>query len=304
MTATWNESDKKKMNPLVEFFNKGLRSPVFRRPDEVGLAYEDVFFPSQDGVPLEGWFIPAKSNKIIICNHFMPGNRYGYAGHSEGFQNFGGFEVNFLPQYKALHDAGYNILAYDLRNHGLSGQGNGGNVTIGLREYRDVIGSLQYVNSRADTKDMVKGLLSICLGCNSTIVAMDKNPEYFKDIKAMVALQPISLKYFIEKAAENQNLKVKEATEYFAESLRSANGFILEELSPTPYAKSVTVPTKMFQVRNDYRTNVADVQEIYDKLLSEEKELYWIEGTDERFEGYNFLARNPQHMLEWFEKYV
>lgn len=304
MAATWNESDKEKMNPLVEFFNKGLRSPVFRRPDEVGLAYEDVFFPSQDGVPLEGWFIPAKSNKIIICNHFMPGNRYGYAGHLEGFQNFGGFEVNFLPQYKALHDAGYNILAYDLRNHGLSGQGNGGNVTIGLREYRDVIGSLQYVNSRADTKDMVKGLLSVCLGCDATIVAMDKNPEYFKDIKAMVALQPISLKYFIEKAAENQNLKVEEATKYFAESLRNVNGFILEELSPTPYAKSVTVPTKVLQVRNDYRTNVADVQEIYDTLLSKQKELYWIEGTDERFEGYNFLSRNPQHMIEWFEKYV
>lgn len=304
MVATWNESDKEKMNPLVEFFNKGLRSPVFRRPDEVGLAYEDVFFPSQDGIPLEGWFIPAESNKIIICNHFMPGNRYGYAGHLEGFQNFGGFEVNFLPQYKALHDAGYNVLAYDLRNHGLSGQGNGGNVTIGLREYRDVIGSLQYVNSRADTKDMVKGLLSICLGCNSTIVAMNKNPEYFKDIKAMIALQPISLKYFIEKAAENQDLKVEEATKYFAESLRNANGFILEELSPTPYAKSVTVPTKMFQVHNDYRTNVADVQEIYDKLLSKEKELYWIEGTDERFEGYNFLARNPELMIEWFEKYV
>lgn len=133
---------------------------------------------------------------------------------------------------------------------------------------------------------------------------MDKNPEYFKDIKAMVALQPISLKYFIEKAAENQNLKVEEATKYFAESLRNVNGFILEELSPTPYARSVTVPTKVFQVRNDYRTNVADVQEIYDTLLSKQKELYWIEGTDERFEGYNFLARNPQHMLEWFEKYV
>lgn len=54
MAATWNESDKEKMYPIVEFFNKGLRSPVFRRPDEVGLAYEDVFFPSQDGVPFEG----------------------------------------------------------------------------------------------------------------------------------------------------------------------------------------------------------------------------------------------------------
>jgi uncharacterized protein len=29
-----------------------------------------------------------------------------------------GFEVNLVPDYKILHDAGYNVLAYDLRNHG------------------------------------------------------------------------------------------------------------------------------------------------------------------------------------------
>ena len=46
---------------------EGRRAPVLRRPDEVGLDYEDVFFPSMDGVPLEGWFIPAAgSDKLII----------------------------------------------------------------------------------------------------------------------------------------------------------------------------------------------------------------------------------------------
>jgi hypothetical protein len=45
----------------------------------------------------------------------LPGNRYGYPGHLPEFGGLGGFEVNFLPEYKALHDAGYNVLAYDLR---------------------------------------------------------------------------------------------------------------------------------------------------------------------------------------------
>jgi hypothetical protein len=57
---------------------------------------------------------------------------------------FGGFEVNFLPEYKVLHDAGYNILAYDMRNHGRSGMGSGGVNGHGVLEYRDVIGSLHY----------------------------------------------------------------------------------------------------------------------------------------------------------------
>ena len=130
--ASLNDSERQIVDALVEFFKSGLRTPVLRRPSEIGLKYDEVFFQSLDGVPLEGWFIPASSNKLIICNHFMPGNRYGYAGHLKGLEGFGGFEVNFLPYYKALHEEGYNILTYDIRNHGQSGQGTGGIVSIGL----------------------------------------------------------------------------------------------------------------------------------------------------------------------------
>jgi len=44
------------INGLAEFFAKSMRTPILRRPDEFGMRYEDVFFPSIDGVGLEGWF--------------------------------------------------------------------------------------------------------------------------------------------------------------------------------------------------------------------------------------------------------
>lgn len=301
--STLQESDKVKIDSMVDFFKQGSRTPVYRYPSEVGLKYEEITFPSMDGVPLEGWFIPGSSNKIIICNHFMPGNRYGYAGHTKGLEGFGGFEVNLLPYYKALHDAGYNILAYDIRNHGLSGAAAGGKCLLGLREYRDVIGSLQYVNSRVDTKKMEKGLMSICLGCNSTFVAMDKHPEYFEDIKVMIGLQPISIRYFFQRAAEMMKLDAEPAYEYFDQGMKNATGFHVDEFSPLPYSKACKIPVKVFQVHDDFRTDVQDVQRIYDNILSKEKELHWIEGTDERFQGYNFFSKNPQYMLEWYAKY-
>lgn len=143
------------------------------------MEYEDVFFPALDGVNLEGWFIPAKgSNKVVICNHFMPGNRYGFAGHLPQYaEGFGGFEMNFLHHYKALHEAGYNILAYDLRNHGLSPDTQGRTITFGVNESRDVAGSLKHIAERPDTKGMEKFLLSICLGGNSTLVAWTSTPS-------------------------------------------------------------------------------------------------------------------------------
>ena len=63
-----------------------------------------------------------------------------------------GFEVNFVPDFKILHGAGYNVLAYDLRNHGLSAAANGGIGSSGIFEARDVVGSLQYARDRTDSE--------------------------------------------------------------------------------------------------------------------------------------------------------
>lgn len=280
----------------------GRRAPVLRRPDEAGLDYEDVTFPSMDGVPLEGWFIPADSDRLVIHNHFLPGNRYGYPGHLPEFGGLGGFEVNFLPEYKALHDAGYNILAYDLRNHGLSGQGNGGIAGIGLLEYRDVIGSLRYARSRPDTSGMAKVLLSVCLGADSTAVAWDRHPEEFDEIAAMVMLQPVSARPIVENFVAG--LGIEDGYEKFERAVHERTGFHLDEQAPAKYVKNIDVPTLVAQVREDTMTRPEDVQSIYDALPVQDKELYWIEGTDRRFDGYNFFGVHPELPIDWFDKHL
>ncbi|PYI15630.1 alpha/beta-hydrolase [Aspergillus violaceofuscus CBS 115571] len=293
--------------PLAQFFAHGLRSPILRRPDEEGLEYEEVWFPSLDGlhVVLEGWYIPAKgSNKLIIANHPMPCNRSGYPGHLPGFEMFGGFEVNFIKDYKALHDAGYNVLCYDLRNHGRSGAGSGGIVGIGLFEARDVVGSIQYARSRPDTAHMEIGLLSRCLGANSTIVAFDKFPGYLKDIKALIALQPVSSRVFVEVGAKNAGLDPKAAAEAFDTKIFHLTGLHIDELTPIPYTKAVTVPTMVAQVHRDSSVVPDDIQTIYDGIGAREKELFWIEGTTRRFDGYNYFGEHPERMLGWFDKYM
>ena len=280
----------------------GRRAPVLRSPDEVGLDYEDVFFPSMDGVPLEGWFIPADSDRLVIHNHFLPGNRYGYPGHLPEFGGLGGFEVNFLPEYQALHDAGYNVLAYDMRNHGRSGQGNGGIAGIGLTEYRDVIGSLRYAAARPDTKAMKKALLSVCLGADSTAVAWSRHPEEFAQIQATVMLQPVSGRYIVEEFVKAVGMADGYAK--FDRAVQERTGFRLAEQSPLEHVKAVTVPTLVAQVHDDTMTRPQDVQDIYDAIPVADKSLHWIEGTDRRFDGYNYFGVHPEVAIEWFDKHI
>jgi uncharacterized protein (DUF1330 family) len=297
-----HEEMQKYINATVDLFTQSSRSPILRTPDEYGMDYEDVFFPAVDGVTIEGWFIPGKSDRLIIMNHPMPANRYGYPGHLDPWMNFGGFEVNFLPEYKVLHDAGYSILTYDMRNHGRSGIGSGGLLGHGLFEYRDVIGSLRYAKSRPDTKNMKVALYSRCLGANATIVAMKKHPEEFKNVKAMIALQPVHPKVFLERAFETAG--IENGIELFSKAYYNRSGLHLDQVWPMEYCNAVTIPTLVAQVHDDFLTKPSNVQEIFDTISAKDKKLFWIEGTDKRFEGYNYFGKKPKLVLEWFDTHM
>ena len=82
------------------------------------------------------------------------------------------------------------------------------------------------------------------------------------------------------------------------------DGFHLADVWPMEYAKAVTVPTLVAQVRDDFLTKPSNVQEIYDTISSKDKKLFWIEGTDQRFQGYNYFGQNPQLVLDWFGTHI
>lgn len=294
---------------MAESFVSWPRSPVYHRPDEAGLAYEDVTFPSADGVPLEGWYIPAEgSDKLVIANHPRWFNRSGLASHLEPWSRFGGatgndFEVDFIPDYRLLHDAGYNVLAYDMRNFGQSGSGNGGVFSAGRFESRDVLGSLDYVRRRPDTKDMTVGLFSRCAGANATMFAMMRQPAAFDDVRCMVCPQPLSAGVAMARALDRLGVPAERFDDLDEQVFRRTS-FHIDEFSPVPWAEHVNVPALLYQVRDDVYTTPADVQAIYDSIPLADKKLFWIEGTTRRWDGYTYFQREPGQIIDWFDSHM
>jgi uncharacterized protein len=293
---------------LAKGLNQPARSPILHTPDEYGLAYEDVTFPSLDGVPLEAWWIPCPgSDKLIVANHPMPMNRYGFPSHLEPWKQVaagGGndFEVNYMPDYRHLHEAGYNVLTYDARNHGHSGGANGGIFTWGLFESRDVAGAMQYIKSRPDTRAMRVSIFSRCMGANATFVAMARDPALFEGVRSLIAVQPVSLRPFVERiltmmGAEDQFDAVDRET-------RLITSFGIDQLSPLEYARRCKVPTFVIQVRDDVLTQPTDVQAIFDAIPVADKKLFWIEGSTRRWDGYNYFPQHPEQMIEWFDEHM
>ena len=85
-------------------------------------------------------------------------------------------------------------------------------------------------------------LHSMCLGGNSTLVAMRRHPEAFNkgDIKSMVLLQPISGSALVRKISDGMWMG-KRGVEAFERHYREIWGYRIEDSSPIKDAQHCAV---------------------------------------------------------------
>lgn len=99
-------------------------------PHDLGLVFEEVYFTTQDGVRLNGWWIPGTGSPITIL----------------WFHGNGGNISHRLDNIRLRHDLlGANLFIFDYRGYG---QSEGTASEEGT--YRDGDAAIQYLHSRAD----------------------------------------------------------------------------------------------------------------------------------------------------------
>ncbi len=129
-----------------------------KTPKSYGLNFRWVEFPSPDGVPLKGWYIPAegKARGTIVYAH----------GHNRT-------RVEMLPEAAFARGLGYNGLPFDLRHQGRSG----GNVsTVGYSERLDLVGAVRYVLD-VEKADRPVILWGVSMGAAASLLAAAECPE-------------------------------------------------------------------------------------------------------------------------------
>lgn len=290
---------------IAALFTKQLisppRKPMWANPGDLGLAYEDVQFPAQDGVRIAGWFVPApatvsRKGATIIIVHGWLWNRLGTLSDDWFAELAGGRPVDLLRLAYALHRDGYNVLLYDTRNHGESA--GAPPVAFGQEEAKDLLGALVYLNGRSEVDPARIGVIAFSMGANSLLYALPQTTQ----IKAGIAVQPVSVTLFSQRLAQDLLGPLSKLVLPVVEFLyQVAGGLYWRAYQPSFAAAGAgETPLLFVQGNGDRWGDVEDVARMAEMAPNARGPLF-VDSTD-RFGGYHYLIDRPMVALSFFEQ--
>ena len=136
-------------------------------PEKLGIDFEEVHFPTDNGRQLYGWWVPAKTNSSTTPTLVLV---HGWS------RNLG----RMLRYIKHLHPYQYNLLAFDARHHGSSDLDDHASM---YKFGRDVKAAVNYASTRTIDVDKL-GVVGLSIGGSGSIFAAALEPA----IKAVVTV--------------------------------------------------------------------------------------------------------------------
>jgi len=300
-----------------------------RTPKDYGMDYEDTRLPAIiDNCQIAAWYIPKDGSKrLAIVGHqtWTPANKSGMLeNHTDGRLQIA---IDYVKLHKVLHDAGFHVLAYDLRNHGESEHKLPSG--YGMVEYRDAAGVMDWVNGHENLKSCEVLLLPFCASGNAFLKANSLYPEKFTNVKAWATtniFQASKMTYDNPTPFNPQHKGFFNADDInggfktvFDEHVEKKDivdttdiaPFTIDRMSCKLYSADVKQPVLFCDPKNDTGFNhVNDAPETFATFPNKDSEFHWIgtdqEGpfkteTDNRCEGYNFYqSENGKGVLLGF----
>jgi dipeptidyl aminopeptidase/acylaminoacyl peptidase len=150
-------------------------APIYPRQDErlldhLEIPYEEVAFPTSDGLTLRGWFFPTQDPQAPAVL---------YAPATSHDQRSG------ISLVEPLHEAGFQVLLFSYRGHGAS-DGNRFGFTYGAAESKDIDAAASYL---FETRHIQRiAAIGHSAGAVSIILSAAHNPH----IRAVVAASPFN----------------------------------------------------------------------------------------------------------------
>lgn len=252
-----------------------VHKSLTRTPMESGLAYQDVTFPTKDGITLSGWWIPALGKKkafgTVLLSHGFTKNR-----------------EQVLDRAEFLVKSGYQVLLFDHRGHGLSGNSP---ISGGVLESRDYPAAVQFLKGKGRLQRPVV-FFGFSLGGISALRAAVTTPE----AEAVIADSPLAnLKGYVSR--RTMGGRFARLPGFLGRCLSDYDqltGLSLKEtdLDLIPVAQKLhSLPALYITGEGDDLAKSDEVRELFEKTDSHERRLVYIPeaGHEETYSKFPII---------------
>jgi pimeloyl-ACP methyl ester carboxylesterase len=226
--------------------------------------------------------------------HGWPWNRIGTTAENIFTDLPGAKPLNFLPLASSLHHAGYQLLMFDLRNHGESASSEP--YAFGFMEANDLLGALEYLADRKDVDEDRFGVIGFSSGANTMLFALPQTNQ----VRAAFAVQPTSPNVFGRRFAANVSGPLSTLVLPLTELLyRLLGGMRFAAVEPLFSLPGIgTTPVMYVQGSGDPWGSVGNVNQM--AAITPNVTDFLIVDTDDRFGGYQHVIDNPHIVDDFF----
>ncbi len=253
-----NSSSNAFLKPYAEVLKEGM--DYIERTEHK--RYETVSF---DGLKLFARYYDNKQENTIILFH-------GYRSSAKH---------DFSCAVKMYCDMGFNVLLVDQRSHGLS---EGKLITFGVKESRDVISWIEFLNAKFKPKQIV--LSGLSMGASTVLFSLKY--EMPLNVKCVIADCGFTSPIDIIKKVAKQNFKLD--ADFFIPIFdifcRIFGKFSIKNISTVDIVKRSKIPILLIHGKNDNFVPYQMSQEVYNTAKDNVK-LVLVDGADH---GISFLV--------------
>lgn len=246
---------------------------AYNDPNDFGLAYEDFCCVTEDGIRIEGWFIPRDDAKATVLTlNGDQGRRDSLLGHARMF-----------------HDADYACATFDYRHHGGSGDDA---ITYGYREKYDVIAVTEYLqqNGLIEGKFVIFG---ISMGASTALMAA---PE-LENVDGFILNCPyaefdIAFKHGIENMGFPQFPFSYIARVFF----KLITGVDVNGIRPADYAADLNAPVLVIQGGRDIITRPINGEMVFEAAKEPKEYAFFPDADHIIIEDETDNIQNPRYI--------
>ncbi len=270
---------------VKEYFKKGQLSAI---EDKISIlsdalesdGYEDVYIKAYDGIALHGKYYHFKNG---APTHIL---MHGYKGNPVR---------SMCGNYKIAKDLGHNILIVDMRG---CRQSQGKAITFGIKERRDAVSWVEYINRRFGTPVFLVG---ISLGGASVLMA---NTQSLPDcVLGVIADCPFSSPVAILKKVCHDKGMPRLFFPFVTLGAILFAHFNPHSFSATSAVKGAKVPILIIHGKSDGFVPIEMGEEIYNACTGE-KYIFTIENADHALCYMTDSAGYENAVDEFVKKYL